>query len=462
MTDSPGPYLSYGEPSSRTSHAWRLNVIISWIVILASVAFVAVTYFERSLIPVANTTAATPPVGQMLITSRYVVGAKLFWPAGNDPGTIFKIYLDQVEHYARTTTDKLRLVPVAGELLGSNEALKRLEGLREETAGTVLEADRADLVQIYEKGAISLSPEQRKRVIDRHGWFGMLALSYTQPASDPVRREVVRQSERTLFAVLGMGTVSFIGLLIGLVLLVTGIVQWLDRRLFPAYRRSQGDTSAFLEGFAIFMAGYVGLSLLFRQLGSRGASDFLHYVAMFIPVLIALFWPRFRGVSAAQWRNGLGWNTGRGLLREIAAGWIGYVAGLPILGLGMLISVILMRRSGVEAMHPIINEANGTAASAIRIYLLAAVWAPLVEESLFRGLLFHHVRSRHRWWLSAAIVSVLFAAIHPQGWAGMPVLIAIALVLAGIREWRGSIFASAAAHALNNAAVTTMLVIATS
>ncbi len=372
----------------------------------------------------------------MLITSRYVVGAKLLWPVGKDPGAIFKIYLDQVEHYAKTTTEKLRLVPVAGELLGSKEALKRLDALREETAGTELKADRADLVQIYEKLATSLSPERRKRLIDRHGWFGMLALSYKQPESDPVRREVVRQAERTMFAVLGMGTISLIGLLIGLVLLVMGIVRWLDRRLFPAYRPSHADTSAFLEGFAIFMAGYVALSLLFRQLGSRGASNFLHYLAMFIPVLIALFWPRVRGVSSAQWRNGLGWNTGRGLLREIAAGWIGYVAGLPILAVGMLISVILMRRFGVEAMHPIINEANGTAASAIRIYLLAAVWAPLVEESLFRGLLFHHMRSRHRWWISALIVSVLFAAIHPQGWAAMPVLVAIALVLAGIREWR--------------------------
>ncbi len=461
MTEPPSPdfqTLDYVSPTPRRS---LLPIFVSWIVILASVAFVAERYFARSQAPVANAASSDPPVGQLLITSRYVVGAKAFWPAGKDPGAIFKMYMDQVDHFAKTPTDRLRVIPVAGELIGEEEALRRLDALRSATVGTSLDEDRRDLLTLYAKGE-SLPPQIRQRLIDRHGWFGMLALSYKHPASDPIRHEVIRQAQRTLFALVGMGFVSFVGFGIGLVLLVLAIVWWADRRLRPAYRPFVGDTSAFLEGFAIFMGGYVGFGLLLHYLGPRGDSETAHIGAMFIPVIVALLWPRLRGVSIGEWRAGLGWHTGRGLLREIVAGWIGYIAGLPILALGMLITLILIRRTGVEAMHPIINDANGTASAAIRIFLLAALWAPLVEESLFRGLLFHHLRSRHAWWISAAIVSVLFAAIHPQGWAGLPVLIAIALVLAGIREWRGSIFASAAAHALNNATVTVMLVIATS
>jgi membrane protease YdiL (CAAX protease family) len=75
--------------------------------------------------------------------------------------------------------------------------------------------------------------------------------------------------------------------------------------------------------------------------------------------------------------------------------------------------------------------------------------------------LFHHLRSRHGWWVSAVVVSLLFAAIHPQGWAAIPTLGMIAMTFAAIREWRGTIIASAAAHALNNAAVLTVLIIAT-
>jgi membrane protease YdiL (CAAX protease family) len=61
--------------------------------------------------------------------------------------------------------------------------------------------------------------------------------------------------------------------------------------------------------------------------------------------------------------------------------------------------------------------------------------------------------------VSAVVSSFVFAAIHPQGWAAIPVLGAIAFVLAGIREWRGSIVGCVVAHALNNGVVTVMLLV---
>ena len=176
------------------------------------------------------------------------------------------------------------------------------------------------------------------------------------------------------------------------------------------------------------------IGLIFARFPSVGRFSAVRLLASFGPVFPAIVWPLLRGVRISQWRSGIGWHAGRGLLRELALGWLGYIAGIPILVLGMVITFVIIRKTGVEAMHPIINEANGTAASALRIYLLAAVWAPLAEETLFRGLLFHHLRHRHGWWISALIVSVLFAAMHPQGWAGIPVLMAIAMVLAAIRE----------------------------
>jgi membrane protease YdiL (CAAX protease family) len=55
-------------------------------------------------------------------------------------------------------------------------------------------------------------------------------------------------------------------------------------------------------------------------------------------------------------------------------------------------------------------------------------------------------------------VSVIFAAIHPQGWVAIPVLGGIAMMLAGLREWRGSLIASMTAHAINNGVAVLMLV----
>ncbi|MFI5379836.1 MAG: CPBP family intramembrane glutamic endopeptidase [Tepidisphaerales bacterium] len=123
---------------------------------------------------------------------------------------------------------------------------------------------------------------------------------------------------------------------------------------------------------------------------------------------------------------------------------------LPILALGMLLTVYLMRFTDRIPGHPLINEISGDLRKMIGVYALACIFAPIVEETLFRGALFHHFRGRWPWWISAPIVAVIFAIIHPQGLLGLPVLILIALMLAALREWRGSLIASAVAHGLNN------------
>ena len=56
---------------------------------------------------------------------------------------------------------------------------------------------------------------------------------------------------------------------------------------------------------------------------------------------------------------------------------------------------------------------------------------------------------------------MIFAAIHPQGWAAIPVLGCIGFNLAMIRQWRGSLIAPIAAHALNNGAILTLLLMIT-
>jgi len=58
------------------------------------------------------------------------------------------------------------------------------------------------------------------------------------------------------------------------------------------------------------------------------------------------------------------------------------------------------------------------------------------------------------------VVSILFAAIHPQGWTAIPVLGAIGFVLAMIRIQRNSLVASMTAHALNNGMMLTVLILA--
>ena len=96
----------------------------------------------------------------------------------------------------------------------------------------------------------------------------------------------------------------------------------------------------------------------------------------------------------------------------------------------------------------------------LQLFILAVVAAPVVEEIVFRGVLYTHLRSASRrlhWFvscgLSAVVAGVIFAVIHPQGLLFAPVLAGMATGFAIGREWRGSIYASIFAHAVNNAVV---------
>jgi membrane protease YdiL (CAAX protease family) len=143
----------------------------------------------------------------------------------------------------------------------------------------------------------------------------------------------------------------------------------------------------------------------------------------------------------------------------VVSGLAGYVAGLPLMGVAMIVTLILTKFGGKVPSHPLVNEISTDFWSVVKLYLLASVWAPITEEILFRGALFHHLRRRHRWIVSGLIVSFIFAAIHPQGYLGIPMLMTIALILAGLREWRGSIIAPMVGHALNNFVATTLLIL---
>ena len=91
---------------------------------------------------------------------------------------------------------------------------------------------------------------------------------------------------------------------------------------------------------------------------------------------------------------------------------------------------------------------------------------PLVEESIFRGGVYHYLRGRLAgigpgggMVASVLVSSLVFALIHPQGILGVPPLLTLAIILTLIREWRGSLVGSVAVHAVHNGATTTLLLL---
>jgi uncharacterized protein len=78
------------------------------------------------------------------------------------------------------------------------------------------------------------------------------------------------------------------------------------------------------------------------------------------------------------------------------------------------------------------------------------VLAPLLEELVFRGLVFGTLRRRFNWMASAGISAGIFAIAHGYGVLGFISVFWSGLLWAWIYEKTGSLLPSMLAHAANN------------
>ena len=237
------------------------------------------------------------------------------------------------------------------------------------------------------------------------------------------------------------------------------------------------------ETFALWMVAFFATSLGGAWIGSTlvdalgiaeapaGTNLALAVSALaFLSSLGVLAYPIARGVRFAELRQALGLHRGRGFLREAASGVECYFASVPLLVSGLIVFVVLswlwrlIFGQAPEPGHPVTGLYEG--ANALRvmlIFLLASVIAPIVEEIMFRGALYGHLRNtvapRMRFLsvlIAAVASSAVFALIHPQGVLFAPALGGLAVGFCLFREARGSLVAPMVAHGINNAVTLTL------
>jgi membrane protease YdiL (CAAX protease family) len=377
---------------------------------------------------------------------------------------------------------RLRFVVLAGELAGPEEALRRLHDLRAKIDKGEVKGEPEDVALLpvlerlyhdYQGGhldAPSVSAVERERLRHQFGWFGQLALAPRDGPDKEARAAVLASAQRTAVVVLGVvGTVMAVGMfgLVGLVLLLVLLfLGQLGRGITGAFEYG----GVYAETFALWMGLFVGLSFAASRLDLPGPPLLLAAAVPLASWALALCWPLLRGVPFRRLREDAGLTFGRNPPLEPALGVVGYAISLPILGVGVLLIVAAMhlQQSWYAAhpdagppeapTHPIVQVlGNLDWRLLLQLLLLASVVAPLVEETMFRGLLYRHLREATGHWgrftsalFSACVVSFVFAVIHPQGWLGIPALMALALGFSLMREWRGTLIPSMVAHGINN------------
>lgn len=379
----------------------------------------------------------------------------------------------------------VRIVPAYAELAGREEALKEIDRLRTQFTGAegLSETEKADLSadldalsRLYTVGSSALSDADRERIEKRLGWQGRLALTFDVPDTDPDRAEMVANGiPLVLFlALIGLGLLLLVP--VGLGMCVWACVLIGTGRLRPRMDRPLAGGSIGIEVVVVFLAGFAGLRLLMELFGLAvdqgwfGAALKAAPEGTLVPITLVLQWlilpmvvfyPRLRGYPAWRVKRAIGWHRGEGFIREMAAGVAGYLACLPLyvvgaalaLLLGILEHLIVKGITGKEPPGPVNPIAGLLTESwwiALLVAALATVWAPIVEETVFRGAMFRQLYARMGVVAAALLSGTVFAMMHGYSPSLFPPLIVLGAGFAIIRWWRGSLVATVTAHALHN------------
>jgi len=447
VSDAPIPEISGDQQQQAARHSMFREILV-WTLILATVAFVV---YRNSHVDMGSDFGllrqATARFRVMTLIETVSIQKQLGAAGDKRFADQAQMGIRMIDDEAVTPEDMFQAVISAGEILGKDEALSRLERIGP-NADPELLVDMSAARTIYENGPGSLTAEDRDRLIRRHGDFGKIALAFGRPKDEEPRKSIEATAARLFFAATAVAGAVLFFAAAAVACCITGFLLLVRKKLHRAYVRRPPTDIILLEAFAVYLIAFVSFGWVVRFFGLQSlAWNWL--VAVLVAIL--LLWIRKRGgILQLAWQSA-GLNRGRGWWREIAAGLMGYMAGMVVIVPGLLITYLLARRTGVSVGHPIMRSLlSGSAWEILGVYGLACILAPVTEEMMFRGAVFGHLRRRWNWFVSAGIASFIFAILHPQGWTAVPALGAIALVLAGIREWRDSLIASTAAHAFNN------------
>jgi membrane protease YdiL (CAAX protease family) len=460
--------------------------IVAWLVILGLVAVIIRHPWETRLSE--GRAGESADLIQLRIAGRYAVGASA--ALGRDAR--IGLYKQLKSQDTGPLQQRLRFVALAGELAGAREALTQLHELREQLDSGKLRGDPQDVALVgvldrlydnYETtlyDAPSVTAEERAELTRRLGWFGELALAPPNGPDKAARDAVLAPAYRTAglilggFAALGaVGLFGLTGLAVFLILLFLG-------RLRKGITEPYPYGGVYAETFAVWMALFVGLSYAASRLPVNrlpGPPLLVEGGLMLLCWALALTWPLLRGVPWGRVRRDVGLTFGRNPALEPVLGFATYAMALPVLAVGVGLMFLLMRlQEWWYAIHPDLGKVPKPTHPIVQVMghldwplllqllFLASVVAPLVEETMFRGFLYRHLREVTGRWgrgfsvlYSALVVSFLFAAIHPQGWVAIPALMALAFVFALMREWRGTLIPSMVAHGINNGLIMLLL-----
>lgn len=315
---------------------------------------------------------------------------------------------------------------------------------------------------------VALTESQRESLTASMGWYGTLAIALAE--SNPTKREALvagidqnaARAAMGLMIVIGVGIFSFLGFLVLFFKLVRGKLRF----VFPL---PSGLSPNFgLEIFCLYLLWMLGMAKFLGYIYEAGFTfnPLVANVVGILASLVVLLWPLVWGQRLREVQNFLGFRLlgVRKFISDFFAAPFTYLCAWSVLLPVMAVYMLVLQSLGVspeQGEHPVVplllDGKKGNDAT-LWIAFLAVGVAPFIEEIMFRGALYGWMRTRLGAFLSIVLSSIIFAVVHPQGAVGVLPLTIIGMVLAFLREWRGTLMAPMLAHACFNAGTLIMVI----
>ena len=342
-----------------------------------------------------------------------------------------------------------------------------------------MRADAELLRKVYSTGDASkaLTREEAEGLTARHGFYGRLANLHGLAAGDQAREAVVGGGTALLVALLLIGCVVLAAFVAGVVMFIVAVVGFASGRMRAAFVPPTAGGSVPIEMVAVFLAMFMMLKIGSEVLHATTALDEkqLTIIALLAQWSLAcvIFYPRLRGVSKAEWKEMLGLRAAaphRSVMREVGMGILSYLAILPVFVGSALVAVMVLFASQAFSAagpggdpppppsSPLFELFAGGPLAVVLLASLTMLWAPLVEEVVFRGALFRHLRGRWGVAVAALLSGLVFALLHQYHPAQLIPVFTLGFCFALVREWRGSLIASMVCHCIHNSFVTIVLI----
>jgi membrane protease YdiL (CAAX protease family) len=377
---------------------------------------------------------------------------------------------------------RLCAVVLLGEVGDAKKARKELRELAEQWQWekTPLKEQQLRALHILERlyndldaerfDAPSLDDAERKALVEELGWFGELALVPPGTTRTSERAAVLAPAYRTVVVLVSVILVFGVLFLAGSAGLLALPICAMMGYVRGGIRDKVPRSGVYAETFALWLLFFLGLSWLggwaAHQFDIKSWRMLLSGAGMLLSLLV-LVWPVVRGIPWQEVKKDIGWTAGRAGAVEPFFGFGTFVLSIPLLVVGLLVTLFLMALSqslhpgdpGTERPgHPVFELLqNSKWWEVAQAFFAASVVAPIVEETMFRGVLYRQLRSATAVGgfvlsvlASMVVVSFLFAVIHPQGWVATPALMAIAFALTIAREWRVSLLPGMLHHGVHN------------